>query len=117
MDVTKQPYELLIRWDKDGKIAGAHVQWRYVIRDPEQPGQIVGETVTGAEPVSLDGEAAGFPLADILDQVAIDALAKANANAAMVEVLEERVDAAESKAAALETELAKRDVASEAAAA
>lgn len=57
---TKQPYELLIRWNQDGQLAGAHVQYRYVIKEGEQ---IVSESVGLAESLALGG----FPLADVLN--------------------------------------------------
>lgn len=62
MQTTKQPYELLVRWDSEGRLAGAHVQWRYITKDGDT---IVAEAVTGAESVAI-GAQAGFPLSDIL---------------------------------------------------
>jgi hypothetical protein len=72
MHTTKRPYELLIRWDQQGQLAGAHVQYRYVIQDD---GQVVGESVGKAEPLSL-GE---FPLADLLNEAQQAALAQVQA--------------------------------------
>lgn len=68
METLKQPYELLVRWDKSGHIAGAHVQYRYITREA---GAVVGEFVSGAEPVDV---AAEFPLQDLLNRAATDAL-------------------------------------------
>jgi hypothetical protein len=76
MQTERQPYEPLVRWNQDGKLAGAHVQWRLVITD--ENGEIVGETVTTAEPVAM-GQANGFPLEDILAKVQADALAELEA--------------------------------------
>ncbi|CAO3452227.1 hypothetical protein [Azospirillum argentinense] len=70
MQTTKHPYELLVRWDQSGALAGAHVQHRYVIRDGVA---IIGESIGPAEPLTLD-TAPGFPLGDLLSQVQADAL-------------------------------------------
>ncbi|CAO3358581.1 hypothetical protein [Azospirillum palustre] len=79
MQTNKLPYELLIRYDLTGWPSGAHVQHRYVIR--EDDGTVIGDTVGGAEPLTLE-TAAGFPLGDLLTQVQADALtAKAAADA------------------------------------
>jgi hypothetical protein len=95
MQTTKTPYELLIRWNQAGALAGAHVQHRYVIKDGDA---VIGETLGGAEPLTLD-TAVGFPLGDLLSQAQADALtAKAAADA-------ER-DAALARVADLETQLA-----------
>lgn len=71
METTKVPYELLVRFDQSGKLQGAQVQYRYIIRDGEK---IVGESVGNAEPLSLDK---GFPLQDVLTNAQADALATA----------------------------------------
>lgn len=90
MEVTRQPYEFLARWDQNGKLIGAHVQHRLIMRDGVK---VVGETVGNAEPVGLDG-VSGFPLADILSTVQISAV--------------EAASAANVKVAELEAELATR---------
>lgn len=69
MNTTKKPYELLIRWDQEGKLAGAHVQYRFVITDGDA---VVAESVGQAEPLSL----AGFPLSEVLSTAQADALAE-----------------------------------------
>lgn len=71
METTKHPYEMLVRWDPSGKLTGAQMQYRYVIRDGEK---IIGESVGNAEPLSLDK---GFPLQDVLTTAQADALATA----------------------------------------
>lgn len=68
--VETHPYEFLVRWDANGKLQGAHVQWRHVIKD--DAGAIVGESLSNAEPVGENG----FPLDNILSQTQIDALAR-----------------------------------------
>lgn len=65
---TKLPYELLIRWGADGKVQGAHVQWRYVTNDFGT----VTESVSPAESLHLTG----FPLKDILSQTEVNALSE-----------------------------------------
>lgn len=75
MQTDKQPYELLVRWGVDGKISGAHVQWRYIVRDGDV---IVTESVSKAEPVDIDNTP-GYPLDDIIDKTLQDALATVNA--------------------------------------
>ncbi|HZW07964.1 MAG TPA: hypothetical protein VFF65_12650 [Phycisphaerales bacterium] len=70
MQTTKQPYEFLARWDKSGKLAGAHIQWRYVVTGDD--GSVVTESATAAEPIGAD---TAFPLSDLLQQVTTDALA------------------------------------------
>lgn len=72
MQTTKHPYEFLVRWDTSGQLSGAHAQFRYVTTD--DGGTVVGEFVGAAEPVAVAG-VQGFPLAEILSQVQIDALA------------------------------------------
>jgi len=79
MQTAKHPYELLVRWDQDGTLTGAHVQWRHVFKDDD--GAIVGEMIAAAEPVDV-GAGKGFPLADVLEEVQADSLvALATANA------------------------------------
>jgi hypothetical protein len=72
MRTDKRPYEFLVRWDRDGRLAGAHAQFRYVTVVDD--GTVVGEFVGPAEPVAVAG-GNGFPLSDILDAVQIAALA------------------------------------------
>jgi 16S rRNA G527 N7-methylase RsmG len=76
MNAEKQPYELLVRWDENGALKGAHVQWRYIVRD--ESGAIVSESVTPSEAVDI-GAGKGFPLADILNTAQADALTKVEA--------------------------------------
>jgi hypothetical protein len=76
MQTERQPYELLVRWNQDGKLAGAHVQWRFVTRDDE--GNVLGEFIGPAEPVDI-GQGNGFPLEDILAKAQADALAELEA--------------------------------------
>lgn len=72
MQTTKQPYEFLARWDHEGKLCGAQVQWRYIITDDS--GATIAETVSAVESVAVTGND-GFPLADVLQQVQLGAVA------------------------------------------
>ncbi|MBK3797862.1 hypothetical protein GAY33_01160 [Azospirillum brasilense] len=99
MQTTKTPYELLVRWDQSGALQGAHVQYRYIIRDDAD---VIGETLGPAEPLALEA-AEGFPLGDLLSQAEQDALigmaaAEAERDAALARVaeLEALLDAVQS---------------------
>lgn len=72
MRTTKLPYEFLVRWDRQGNLAGAHAQFRFVTTD--EAGTVIGEFVGPAEPVAVAG-ANGFPLAAVLTQEQIAAFA------------------------------------------
>lgn len=69
--VTTHPYELLVRWDSDGNLQGAHVGWRDVVMEGAVK---VSEAVRPVEPVDI-GQGKGFPLADILSLVQAATLA------------------------------------------
>jgi hypothetical protein len=73
MNTNQRPYELLIRWNQKGQLAGAHVQYRYVIED--ESGSVIGDVPGSAMPLTI-GE---FPLSDLLNQAQADALAKVEA--------------------------------------
>ncbi len=82
MQTLNLPYELLIRWDQDGKLCGAHQQRRYVIRDDD--GKVAGESITPAEALGLTD----FPLQDILSQAQTLALVENAALRTRVDQLE-----------------------------
>ena len=63
---TKQPYELLIRWN-NGVITGAHVKYKTIL---DRDGVVFQETEGPALPVGTEE----YPLSDILTQMQIDAL-------------------------------------------
>jgi hypothetical protein len=65
MQVERKPYELLVRWDADGNLLGAHVQWSNVVTNDDGSKQIYPTTV---EPVALTAEGNGFPIADVLNE-------------------------------------------------
>jgi len=73
IETTQQPYEFLVRWNLGGTINGAHVQWRYVMTDGD--GNVVGESLSSAQPVALSEDQDGYPLSDILTTVQQTALA------------------------------------------
>lgn len=81
LEKIASPYELLARW-RDGKLSGAHVQFLTVIMED---GKKISETIGDVMPVDV-GEGIGFPLADILAQMHVDALAAVDsANTALTE--------------------------------
>lgn len=75
LQVQQVPYEFLVRWahDEAGVItlAGAHVKLLTVVKDGDRVSSVEGE----AQPVDV-GQGTGFPLADVLDQMHVDAMAK-----------------------------------------
>ncbi len=91
MPTVKQPYEFLARWDQAGKLVGVHVRWRYIITD--DVGKPVAESVGPAEVVSLAGEA-GFPMANLLQQLQVDTLQARDAAIAAQKSAETERDAA-----------------------
>lgn len=66
IETVKRPYEFLVRW-RDGVISGAHVGFEVTTTEN---GQVLSTTPL---PVVAVGDG-GFPLADILGQIQIDAL-------------------------------------------
>jgi len=88
---TRTPYEFLIRWDNNGVIQGAHIAFLdTVLKD----GEIVTQTQSSVESVAI-GEQVGFPLADVLSQLQIDALKQVDVlNAEIVSLKAEKDDLA-----------------------
>jgi hypothetical protein len=66
MQVERKPYELLVQWDADGNLLGAHVQWSNVVTKDDGSKQVYPTTV---EPVALTAEDKGVPIADVLNAV------------------------------------------------
>jgi len=65
------PYEFLVRWGKDGAIAGAHVGMRTLTyRD----GVEIADKPEAVVLVSI-GAASGYPLAEILTEIQLGAIA------------------------------------------
>lgn len=97
----RKPYEFLARWDTlTGQFKGAHIQFfDAVLRD--------GVQIAGQPSKAFGvGEGMAFPLADILSQVQIDALAELDARAATIAPLTAARDAALARVAELEAQLA-----------
>jgi hypothetical protein len=65
MPLERKPYELLVRWDAEGNLIGAHVQWSNVVTNDDGSKQIHPITI---EPVALTGEGNGVPIARVLKQ-------------------------------------------------
>lgn len=103
METVKRPYEFLARW-KDGVLVGAHVGFEVTVTEN---GQVLSTTPLNVLPVDI-GQGQGFPLADILGQLQIDAMkdrdsalaAKAAAEAERDAMKSERDSALAAKAAA-----------------
>jgi hypothetical protein len=70
METIRKPYEFLIRYDNQGNLQGAHVQFQYLVMD----GNVQVATSIGvAEKVAvLEGDNTGFDLADIVGQAMVD---------------------------------------------
>jgi hypothetical protein len=103
MNVLKKPYELLVRWDLNGKLIGAHVQWSTILTDDS--GALIGSYPGNVEPVAVTPDQQGFPLADILGQTHIDALTALTAEQQKSAVLQELVSVVNSQLAATEQQL------------
>jgi hypothetical protein len=65
MQVERKPYELLVQWDADGNLLGAHVRWSNVVTNADGSKQVYPTTV---EPVALTAGDKGVPIADVLNE-------------------------------------------------
>ncbi len=65
MQVERKPYELLVRWDVDGKLLCAHVQWSNVVINDDGSKRVYPTTV---ESVALTKDGKGFSIADVLNE-------------------------------------------------
>ena len=65
MQVQRKPYELLVRWDADGNLLGAHVRWSHVVTNDDGSKQVFPTTI---EPVALSADGKGLPIANILNE-------------------------------------------------
>lgn len=90
MQTTRQPYELLVRWDRNGHLAGAHAQFRYVITD--DTATVIAESLGSAESVAVAGQN-GFPLDDVLSKTLVAALASLESATAERDALAARLAA------------------------
>ena len=103
MAITKQsmPYEFLARWDHvSGAFKGAHIQFYEGLYEN-------GTLLTGNPGKAMGvGPGLAFPLADILSQMQIDALATVGAQASTITMLTAERDAALTRITELEAKLA-----------
>jgi len=105
---TRKPYEFLIRWNNDGVIQGAHIAFLdTVLKD----GEIINQTQSSVESVAI-AEQVGFPLADVLSQLQIDALKQVDVlNSEIVALKAEKDDLAKiNEALVAENEILKTPV-------
>lgn len=108
MTITKNrvPYEFLVRMDSNGKIAGAHIQFRDIL---EEDGVFLSEKTSEAMPVSLAGEA-GFPLSEIIDLAHSAALSTVESlNAQLAQAVKDAETALNAHNLALATRTTERD--------
>lgn len=67
---TRTPYEFLVRWDEQGKLQGAHVQYLETTR---KDGAVIAQTITPAAKVAVvAGDTEGFKLGEIVGQLVLD---------------------------------------------
>lgn len=92
---TKQPYEFLARW-RDGRLVGAHIQFITRVTDGDR---VLVENISDAIPVGLSG-GAGFPVADLLQQMQVDALSALSSKTAELAAMTAGRDAAQASLAA-----------------
>jgi len=69
IETVKRPYEFLVRW-REGLISGAHVGFEVTTLED---GKVLSTTPLAVIPVNV-GQGVGFPLADILAQIQVDAI-------------------------------------------
>lgn len=100
MNTEKIPYELLVRFDQNGAVAGAHVIWAYKVSD--------GDKVVSYQPGQAEraGEAiSGFPLSAAVSEALAEGLKKAAAVLEENEALKSSLRAKEASIEQLEQEL------------
>ena len=87
---TQTPHEFLIRWDDAGALKGAHIAFRESITED---GAEISSKFTAPQAVAMAG-ATGFPLADVIGLLSVDALAALDAKDAQIATLTAERDAA-----------------------
>lgn len=102
IETVKRPYELLVRW-REGKISGAHVGFELTATEG---GKVLSTTPLAVMAVDV-GQGLGFPLADILGQVHIDAVVQMDAANATCQAKTDECAKHEATIVALTAELAK----------
>lgn len=99
----RQPYEFLARWDENGKFKGAHVQFQTVITD-DATGEVKLQTPGKVMPIG-EGIPNGFPIADILGQLHVDAVKATDAAVSAKAVAEQVATEAQTKATEIQSAL------------
>lgn len=94
---TTIPYEILIRFDAEGQVAGAHYVARRIVR---LDGEVLKDEIGAAQPVGLGpgDAAAGKTLDAVLGAALAGALATIAAREAEIADLRARADAEPAKA-------------------
>lgn len=100
IETIKRPYEFLVRW-REGQISGAHVGFELTA---SEDGKALPTTPLPVMPVDI-GQGVGFPLADILEQLHIDAIASMDAAHAECKSKTEECAKHEATIAALQAEV------------
>lgn len=101
-DVTV-PYELLFRFGEDGLLRGAHYQTRRIVADGET---IFADQLGPAQPVALVAGAPGVPVADVLGNALVGAVAQADQATARADAAEANLALAAAEITRLEAALA-----------
>jgi hypothetical protein len=107
MGAMKKPYELLVRWDQNGTLHGAHMQWATVVSD--DAGAVIGCYPGNVEPVAIAPSQPGFPLTDILSQVQADALTALTTAQQRCDALTEQLNDTNAQIAALQVKADSRN--------
>lgn len=81
---VQHPYEFLVRW-RDGQLSGAHVG--YIEQLMDEDGSVISHKVLDVMPVAIGG-AQGFPLATVVNQLQVDAIARGDAEQARADALQ-----------------------------
>lgn len=92
MKTVEYPYEILVRFDTQGNVTGAHVtKLHHYLTDADE---FLFERPGVAEPLSIEN----FPQSDIMSQVQVTALATTQRHIARVAELERLLQEAEDRA-------------------
>lgn len=94
------PYEFLARW-KDGALSGVHVQFVTVLKED---GVIISQTPGDVLPIG-EGIPKGFPMADILQKLHVDAIALSDTSVSEKLAAEKSAEDSRERVAAVEAAL------------
>ena len=95
---VQTPYEFLVRINKDGTIAGAHVKYLTTVTD-DVTKEILSQTEGAAAPVAMAVADKGFPIADILSAIQSAALVTVDAEKAKAAASDAECTAAKAETA------------------